>query len=410
VRVNALFNRLLGFAGTVVESVSFTDQAVLVQVRLRSKVLVCPCGRQSRAGYDASQRRWRHVDLGRWKVYIQARVRRVACRGCGRVRTEWMPFARPGARHTRAFEDLAGWLAKRMSKAAVAALLRTTWATVDAITERLVTSHLHDERLDGLRRIGVDEIAYRRGRRFLTVVTDHDTGHVVWIGEGRSGKVLTAFYDLLGEDRRARIEAVTMDMTRIYREPTLTQLPNAAVCFDPFHVIKWAGDAVELAYQATPRPTWTITGLTPKQTWQKIRTTLRQPAERLDATGWALIHKLRTRHPRLWRAWNLKERLRNLYRTVPPDQATHYLKHWTTAASRAASNAMKTLAGRIRRNTTGILNAIHHGLSNSLTESLNAGIRLIQRRAHGYASLDNLIEMIYLCHGGIPTPLPTETH
>jgi len=411
VRANALFNRLLGFSGTVVESVSFADQALLVKVRLRSAVLVCPCGRQSRAAYDASHRRWRHVNLGRWKVYIQARIRRVDCAGCGQVRTEWMPFARPGARHTRDFEDLAGWLTKRMSKAAVATLLRTTWHTIDAIAQRLVAAHLDDDRLDGLHRIGVDEIAYRKGRKFLTLVTDHDTGRVVWIGEGHTSATLTTFYDLLGEHRRAQIQAVTMDMTRIYREPTLTHLPHAAVCFDPFHVIKWAGDAVELAYQATPRPaTLSLGELTPKQTWQKVRTTLRQPAEHLDPTGWALLRKLRTHHPRLWRAWHLKERLRDLYRTVPPDQAATHLNRWITAASRAASNAIRTLARRIRRNQHGILNAIHHGLSNSLTEGLNAGIRLIQRRAHGYASLDNLIEMIYLCHGGVPTPLPTETH
>jgi hypothetical protein len=121
VRANALFNRLLGFTGTVVESVSFTDQALVVEVRLRSQLLICPCGRSSRARYDTSVRQWRHVNLGRWKVYIRARIRRVDCRGCGQVRTEWMPFGRPGARHTRDFEDLAGWLAKRMSKAATAA-------------------------------------------------------------------------------------------------------------------------------------------------------------------------------------------------------------------------------------------------------------------------------------------------
>jgi transposase len=213
------------------------------------------------------------------------------------------------------------------------------------------------------------------------VVTDHDTGRVGWIGEGHTSATLTTFYDLLGEHRRAQIQAVTMDMTRIYHEPTLTHLPHAAVCFDPFHVIKWAGDAVELAYQATPRPaTLSIGELTPKQTWQKVRTTLRQPAEHLDPTGWALLRKPRTHHPRLWRAWNLKERLRDLYRTVPPDQAATHLNRWITAASRAASNAS------------------------------NAIRTLARRRAHGYANLDNLIEMIYLCHGGVPTPLPTETH
>jgi transposase len=212
VRATALFNRLLGFTGTVVEAVSFTGHELLVQVRLRSKMLVCPCGRRSSAGYDTSTRRWRHVNLGRWKVYIQAEIRRVDCSGCGQVRTEWMPFARPGARHTQDFEDTAGWLCKRMSKAGTAALLRTSWQTIDAIVTRLVDTHLDDDRLNQLRRIGVDEIAYRKGRKFLTLVTDHDTGRVIWIGEGRSSATLTAFYHQLGAQRCAQIEATTMDL------------------------------------------------------------------------------------------------------------------------------------------------------------------------------------------------------
>jgi transposase len=233
----------------------------------------------------------------------------------------------------------------------------------------------------------------------------------VWIGEGRSGTLLTTFFDQLGPERCAQIEAITMDMTRIWRGPVLKYLPNAAICFDPFHVIKWAGDALDLVYQATPRPTTLSIGeLTPKQTWQKVRATLRQPAEHLDPTGWALLRKLRRHQPRLHRAWQLKEQLRDLYRSVHPADAHTYLTRWTTTASRAASNAFNILARRIRHNQHGIINAIHHGLSNSLTEGLNAGIRLIQRRAHGYANLNNLTTMIYLCHGGIPTPLPTETH
>jgi transposase len=411
VRVNALFNRLLGLPGIVVDDVSFLDRALVVTVRLRSGVLVCPCGRQSRAGYDTSTRRWRHVNLGRWKVYLQAEIRRVDCPNCQRVRTEWMPFARPGARHTHDFENTVGWLAKRMSKAGVAGYLHTTWHTVDAIVTRLVDTHLRDAPLDHLRRIGVDEVSYHAGHQYLTVVTDHDTGQVVWVHEGHTAATLTSFYDLLGPRRRSRIEAVTMDMARIYREPTRTHLPHAAICYDPFHVIRWAGDALEQAYLATPRPTTITTDtLTPAQTWQKVRTALRTPAEHLTPTGRALINKLRTHHPRLHRAWQLKEQLRDLYRTVHPTDAPAYLKRWITKARRAAATGINTLARRIHRNTTGILNTLTHHLSNSLAEGTNAGIRLIQRRAHGYANLNNLITMIHLCHSGIPTPLPTETH
>ena len=409
-RAAAVVNRLLGFEGTVVEDVRFVGTAIVVRVRLRSRVLVCPCGRTSRARYDRSRRQWRHVDFGRHRVLIEADIRRVDCRGCGRVRNEWMPWARPGARHTRDFEDLAAWLAKRMSKAGVAALLRTTWQTVDALVARLVDDHLDTPRLDNLYRIGVDEIAYRKGRKFLTVVADHDTGRVVFVGKGHSHQVFGQFLDSLGEAGRARIEAVSMDMTPTYRKAATAHIPHATICLDPFHVIKWAGEALDLArHNASTQAKIAVDGLTPAQTWQRVRGALRQPADKHDPTRAAIIEQLRRRHPRLHRAWRLKEDLRRLYQ-IPTDHADDHLRRWITRALRSGINAFAALARRLRHHRHGILNAIHHNLSNSLLEGINAGIRLIQRRAHGYANLTNLIEMIHLCHGGIPTPPPTTTH
>jgi transposase len=321
-----------------------------------------------------------------------------------------MPWARPGARHTRDFEDMAAWLVKRMSKTGVATLLRTTWETVDALVARLVDDHLDSDRLDKVYRIGVDEIAYRKGRRFLTVVADHDTGRVLFVGEGRNQHVFGEFFASLGEAGRARIEAVSMDMTAIYRKATTAHVPHAAICLDPFHVVKWAGEALDLAYSTTAEQGVKISvdGLTPAQTWQRVRGALRQPAEKHDPTRVAIIEQLRRKHPRLHRAWRLKEDLRQLYQVPHPDTSDH-LRRWITRATRSGINAFVTLARRLRRHRTGILNAIHLQLSNSLLEGINAGIRLIQRRAHGYTSLDNLIEMIHLCHGGIPTELPTGT-
>jgi transposase len=410
VRVTTVFNRLLGFAGTVVEAVTWSDTQIVVAVRLRSRVLVCPCGRTSRARYDSSRRRWRHVNLGRWVVIIEGDIRRVDCRGCGQVRSEWLPWARPGSRLTRDVEDMAAWLAARMSKTAVVQMMGICWRTVTAIVTRLVAAHLDTDRLAGLYRIGVDEIAYKKGRKFLTLVTDHDTGHVVWLGEGRSQTVLAQFYETLDPAGRDRVQAVSMDMTRIYREATRTWLPNATICFDPFHVIVWAGDALHTTFLAAdPKAaTLTVEGLTTGQAWRKVRATLRAAANNLDPVGQQIIEALRKRYPKLHRAWRLKERLRDLYRSVEPADAVTYLKKWITSALRSNINAFVTLAHRIRRNLDGITAAVHHGLSNSLTEGINAGIRLLQRQANGYAKLDNLITMIYLRHGGTPLRLPTE--
>jgi transposase len=410
VRAATVINRLLGFKGTVVEDVRFTDAEVLVSVRLSSAVLVCPCGWTGKARYDRSRRTWRHLDFGRYRVLIEAEIRRVDCRGCGQVRTEWMPWARPGARHTRDFEDMAAWLVKRMSKTGVAKLLGSTWETIDALVARLVDAHLDSDRLDNLYRIGVDEIAYRRGRKFLTVVADHDTGRVLFVGEGRNQHVFGEFFASLGEAGRARIEAVSMDMTAIYRKATTAHVPHAAICLDPFHVIKWAGEALDLAYNTVREQGVKIgvDGLTHAETAQKVRGALRQPGEKHDPTRAAIIEQLRRKHPRLHRAWRLKEDLRRLYQILGTDADDH-LRRWINRALRSGINAFVTLARRLRRHREGILNAIHLQLSNSLLEGINAGIRLIQRRAHGYADLDNLIEMIHFCHGGTATPLPTGT-
>jgi transposase len=107
-----------------VASVAFTDVGIVVGLRRRGSWLSCPCGWRTRARYDTSRRRWRHLDFGACKVFLEADLYRLDCRGCGRVRTEQVAWARPGARHTRDFEDVAGWLAQRMDKTSVAKLLR----------------------------------------------------------------------------------------------------------------------------------------------------------------------------------------------------------------------------------------------------------------------------------------------
>ena len=174
-RASTSFNKMLAIPGATVARVEFTPQGIVVGLRRRSRKLRCPaCGRTSRAVYDRSARRWRHLDLAASRLYLEAEIRRVHCRGCDKVVTEDVPWARPGARHTRDVEDLVAWCAKRMDKTTVAKLLRVSWRAVAAIVARVVDEAIDDSRLDDLYRIGVDEVSYRKGHRYLTVVADHD--------------------------------------------------------------------------------------------------------------------------------------------------------------------------------------------------------------------------------------------
>jgi transposase len=139
---------------------------------------------------------------------------------------------------------MVAWLAQQMAKTPIAGLLRIGWDTVGKIVQRVVADHLDDRRLEGLIAIGVDEISYRRGQRYLTSVADHASGSIVWCAPGRNAATLQAFFDLLG-DRKHSIRAVSIDVSGGYQQAIHENLPHAEVCFDPFHVVRLAQRAVD---------------------------------------------------------------------------------------------------------------------------------------------------------------------
>jgi transposase len=163
VRATTAFNKMLAIPGADVAGVRFDPTGIVVVLRRRARRLCCPCGWSTRAVYDRSTRRWRHLDLGAARLYLEAEIRRLACRACGRVRTETVPWARPGARFTRDFEAVVAYLAQRTDKTTITRLLRCSWEAVAAITVRVVATYLDDARLEGLYRIGIDEVSYPQG-------------------------------------------------------------------------------------------------------------------------------------------------------------------------------------------------------------------------------------------------------
>ena len=144
-RVNTAFNRLLQIPGASVTDVVIGERDVEVTLRPHARLLRCPCGMLCSAVYDRRRRRWRHLDLARCRLWLVYEIRRLDCPDCG-IRTEELPWARPGARHTRDFEDMVLWLAQRTDRTSVATLLRCAWETVTAIINRGVAELLDARR------------------------------------------------------------------------------------------------------------------------------------------------------------------------------------------------------------------------------------------------------------------------
>jgi transposase len=406
VRVTTAFNRMLGLPGAWVRDVEFGERAMIVTVALKAKKPVCSgCGARGLKVKEHRTKPWRHLDQGGLRCRIECRLRRLYCPGCGDV-YELVPWARAGSRYTRDLEDLTAWLAQQMNQTQVTRLMRIGWETVGNILARVVADYLDEGRLDGLELIGVDEVSRGADHKFLTCVADHVGGGIVWATEGRNAASLQAFFDGLSDQQKASIRAVSIDMSAGYEKAIRAPegLPHAQVCFDPFHVVKLGGEAVDKVrrdeYNQHGRST------TGEGKWIKgVRySLLKDPANQTPKQLLKLAEVVTTNKP-MYRAFLLYGELRYIYR-LPKHEARERLDAWLAWASRSRLKPFVKLARTIRKHKAGVLAAIELGLSNGRLEALNSKVRLLSHRAYGFHSADALIAMIYLCCAGIQIALP----
>jgi transposase len=318
-----------------------------------------------------------------------------------------VPWARHNAGHTRTFDELAAWLVRHTSKTAVQQLLRIAWRTVGAITVRVLADAdaAAGDRLAGVTRIGIDEISYKRGHRYLVVVVDHDSGRLLWAGEGRTKKTLAGFFDLLGEARCAQIALVSADGADWIADLVGLRCPNAKLCMDPFHVVAWASDALDLVRRDVWRQARRNGQTALAQGLQRCRYALWKNPEHLTARQGNKLAWIQQTNRTLYRAYLIKEQLRQVFAPGGPERIV-LLDHWIRWATRCRIPSFVELARRMRRYRDDIANTLTHNLSNARVEAINTKIRLLTRIAFGFKSHQALTALVMLHLGGYNIGLP----
>jgi transposase len=413
VRVNAAFKRLLDLDGVTVSDVDFSASEVVVTVRLRSRKLHCPeCDYTTSARYDTRSvfSRWRHLDLGRWRLEVRAQLRRIDCPLHG-ARSEAVPFARSGSRFTRDFEDLVGWLATTMDKTALCRLVRIDWDSVGRIIERVMATGLDPARLENLFCIGVDEVSWRKGHSYITLISDHATGKFVWGEEGKDAATLDCFFDELGPERSEAIGAMSMDMGPAYEKSARKpgHATKAIICYDPFHVVQLVTTALDKVRREVWRDLRRLPDHHAARRFKGARwALLKNPSDLTDDQA-APLRKLKRRGGDLWRAYALKEAIRAVFAgDLSEDDVSFLLDRFCSRASRSGLKPFVTAAKTIRKRKDGILAAVRLGINNAQHEGLNRRVRLIVNRAYGFHSANAALALIMLTLGPIEHVLPYE--
>ena len=398
-----LYAQILGLSQPwTVKHVEVDDKAEEVRVHVehdRTQPLCCPqCG-QASPGYDARQRRWRHLDTCQYKTILVADVPRVECPQHG-VRQVNVPWAEPNSGFTALYERLViDWL-KEASIKAIARRLKLSWDEVDGIMQRAVNRGLSRRKNEAPARLGVDETSFAKRHRYVTVVSDLDTSEVLYVGDERSSEALEDYYRSLSEEEIAKIEVVSMDMWKPYMKATRTHVPDAdsKIAFDKFHVARHLGDMVDKVRRREHRELKRLgddrlTGT--KHTWLMHPSSIKAEVWR----GW--FSALRKSTLRTARAWALKESAMGLWEYVTRGWAERGWQSWLNWAQRSRLGPVLKVSRMIREHLWGMINAVVHRATNAGAESINAKIQRVKAMAFGFRNPQRFKNAIYFHLGGL---------
>ena len=364
------------------------------------------CGAPSPLYDHQAERQWRHLDTCQYRTILHAAPPRSQCREHG-VRVVKMPWAEANSRFTALMEGLAiAWL-KHASQKAVAEQLHLSWDEIHGIMERAVERGLARRQAEEIPQLGVDEKAFRKGHKYLTLVNDLRQNRVLYVAEGREQSSMDGFWETITEAQRDSIQAVAMDMWDPYVDSVREHVREAdkKIVFDKFHIAQHLGEAVdrvrrrehkELKAEGDDRLTGT------KYDW------LRNPAS-MDAAQRRDFAQLRQSELKTARAWALKETAMALYNYIYEKPARKHFHWWYNWAVRSRLEPMKQKAAMLKRRFDNIITYLRHQITNASSESLNAKIQWVKYTARGFRNKHNFIRAIYFHCGGLDlAPAPTK--
>lgn len=336
------------------------------------------CGSTGRV-HQREVRSIQDLNFASARVYLRCAYRKIFCRSCRRVVVEDLELFDPYRRVTKRLARCIHELCKVMTIADVARHFHIDWKTVKNIDKEFLERDYGRTDYQNLRLLAVDEIAVKKGHRYMTVVIDYETGRVVWMGKDRKAETLAAFFAGMTKDQKKRIEAVAMDMWRPYIQAVEEAIPNAKIVFDLFHVVAAFNKVIDKVRisekkKASKKHKDVFQGakyllLTRRIRKRKHREHLRQLLDLNETLFTVLL---------------LRDKLRQIWGYRYRRYAAETIDEWCALARTVGHPAVSKFAATIERHRDGILNHCDYPIHTSKLEGINNKIKVIKRKAYGY--------------------------
>ena len=347
----------------------------------------CGIGISGREIHSGTERRLRDLPWGTWTVWLHVEVHRVRCRRCG-VRTERLPFVAGKTHYTTRLEAVVAAYCEAAAVSRVAAQRGLPPETVRRMDKRVLRRWAAERPRTPLHYLGVDEIFLGQADKFLTVVSDLETGEPLWVGRERKQETLDRFFaEALSPARRRAVRAVCVDMWEPFRLSLQEHLPHARIVYDKFHVLRHAREALDETRRAEFfRQGAEARGIIRGKRWLLLRRWADLDGEERDT-----LRELFAYNRRLAKAYLLKEQLGQLWSYTYEGAALRFLTNCLRALRWQRLPAFQELAALLMRHLTGILNYCHEKVPFGKVEAINGNIRAMLRRGRGYRDHEYLL-------------------
>lgn len=377
------FKDLYRFKGFKFYESYIESDHILIVLKRTSKTGKCPCcHKRCRYIHDKRKRRIRDLDVADSKVYIQFESFQLDCK-CGYNGYEELEFCEEYSRYTRRFEERVVILCTMMCIKDVSRETRISWTSVKNIDKRNARKYIVDLNDITPKRIGVDEIAYEKGHKYLTIVRDVDLGKVIWVGKARKKETLDKFFSELGMEKSWKIEVAVSDMWDPYIA-SIKANTNAAIVFDKFHIAKVINEAVD----KVRKKEFAKADDVERKKMKKKRFLILSRQKRLNDEKRESLFDLLDINKNLYAAYILKEQGLDIFDEENENIASKRLRRWLENLAKAGIEQFDSVAKRIKTYMYGIVNYFKYRLTNAQSEGFNTKINVIKRRAYGFRDLD----------------------
>jgi transposase len=404
-----ILNRCHRFPGFVYQQARFSSDYKTIEIAVRPRKgssAVCSRCHQPASGYDQlPERRFEFIPFWGFLVFLLYSMRRVDCRGCQAVVVEEVPWGDGKRTLTKAYMlFLARW-ARRLSWKETAEAFRTSWEKVFDAVEYVVTFGLQHRVLGQIDAIGVDEIQYAKGHKYLTLVYQIDPGitRLLWVGPERTIESFRGFFQVIGDELAARIVFVCSDMWEPYLKVVREKCSEALHILDRFHTVAKMNKALDEVRAGESRR---MASEGKKPVLKKSRWLLLKREENLKADQRFRLRDLLRYNLKTVRAYLLKEAFQQLWDYRSPFHAGKFLDEWCRQVMRSRIEPMKKIARSLRQHRELILNYFRAQkmLSSGVVEGLNNKAKVTMRKSYGFRTFRTLELALYHSLGKLPEP------